>query len=59
MRIPAVGGVMAVSGFTMLVVTQLMTSLMVITGLMGQGALGCNEAVCASIVSKCMLLHIC
>merc|ERR1711983_553422 len=50
---------MALSGFTMLMVTNLMTSLMVMTGLLGQGVMGCNEAVCASIVSKCMLLQSC
>merc|ERR1719476_655298 len=50
---------MALSGFTMVLVTNLMTSLMVMTGLLGQGVLGCNEAVCASIVSKCMLLQSC
>ena len=59
MRVPAVGGVMALSGFTMVLVTNLMTSLMVMTGLVGQGVMGCNEAVCASIVSKCMLLQSC
>ena len=47
MRVPTVGGVMAVS-------VMVMTSLMVM-----QGVLGCNEAVCASIVSKCMLLQSC
>ena len=47
------------SGFTMVLVTNLMTSLMVMTGLVGQGVMGCNEAVCASIVSKCMLLQSC
>ena len=50
---------MALSGFTMLLVTNLMTSMMVMTGLVGQGVMGCNEAVCASIVSKCMLLQSC
>ena len=59
MMVPAVGGAMALSGFTMLLVTNLMTSLLVMTGLMGGGVLGCNEAVCASIVSKCMLLQSC
>merc|ERR1740123_951586 len=33
---------------------MVMTSLMVM-----QGVLACNEAVCASIVSKCMLLQSC
>ena len=47
MRVPAAGGVMAVS-------VMVMTGLMVM-----QGVLGCNEAVCASIVSKCMLLQSC
>ena len=59
MKAPSVGGVMALSGFTMLVVTNLMASLMVTTVMLGQGVTGCNEAVCASIVSKCMLLQSC
>jgi len=50
---------MALSGFTMVLMTNLMTSLMVMTGLLGQGVMGCNEAVCGSIVSKCMLLQSC